>query len=233
MLFASTRLTLVRELGIERFRDTLFATEAKELTAEGWTAHEKHENLAAPLTEEEAGLQGVKEAEYGESAGTSGRRGHVGKGVELKTGEGVLEALASLKQEDCRGTLVQLKFQLPDETLVLESSVDGVQPAEVAGHISSSEPRFSFYSGQEGIVFIYTCPMSSRIKERMVYSTSKSWTRVVAERDAEIVVKRSLEGTDPSDITGELVGSGQAEETIAETKPASAAFARPKRPGRR
>lgn len=235
MLFASTRLTLVRELGIERFRQTLFATEASELTAEGWEKHEKHESLEAPLTEEEAGLKGVKEAEYGESMGTGQRRGHVGRGVELKTGEGVLEALGSLKEEGCRGTLVQLKFQLPDETLVLDASADSVQPGDVAGLISTTEPRYSFYSTpQEGeIVFVYTCPTGSKIKERMVYSTSKSWTRIVAERDAGIVVGRSLEGTEPSEITGELVGGGKVEETVVETKPASSGFARPKRPGRR
>lgn len=234
MLFASTRLTLVRELGIERFRETLFATEAQELTAEGWEKHEKHGELEAPLTEEEAGLKGVKEAEISESGGTGTRRGHVSRGVEVKTGEGVLEALGSLREEGCRGTLVQLKFALPEEVLVLESSVDGVAVGKVAETISKSEPRFSFYSTeQEGeIVFIYTCPTQSRIKERMVYSTSKSWTRIVAERDAGLVVKKSVEATEPAEIT-EMLGGSAAEDKAEETKPSNAAFARPKRPGRR
>lgn len=42
MLFASTRLTLARELGTERFRETLFATTKVELTAEGFTKHDAH-----------------------------------------------------------------------------------------------------------------------------------------------------------------------------------------------
>lgn len=45
MLFASTRLTLVRELGTERFRETLFATKKEELTAEGFKRHDQHEKL--------------------------------------------------------------------------------------------------------------------------------------------------------------------------------------------
>jgi twinfilin-like protein len=45
MLFASTRLTLVRELGPERFRETLFATSKEELTAEGFKRHDQHEKL--------------------------------------------------------------------------------------------------------------------------------------------------------------------------------------------
>lgn len=141
MLFASTRLTLVRELGIERFRDTLFATELDELTAKGWAKHEQHEKLSAPLTEEEAGLAGVKDAEAQESQGTSTRRGHVSSKVNVPTGEGVLEALQSLKEEGCRGTLVSLKYVLPNETLQLDSSVDSVQPESVAGLIAKDEPR--------------------------------------------------------------------------------------------
>lgn len=35
-LFASTRLTLVRELGAEKFSAQVFATEAGDLSAEGW-----------------------------------------------------------------------------------------------------------------------------------------------------------------------------------------------------
>ncbi|PPJ56748.1 hypothetical protein CBER1_08684 [Cercospora berteroae] len=243
MLFASTRLTLVRELGIERFRQTLFATEASELTAEGWKKHEQHEALKAPLTEEEAGLAGVKDAEAQESQGTSARRGHAPNKINVPTGEGVLEALQSLNEEGCRGTLVQLKYQLPDETLTLDSSNDNVEPSQVAGLLSTNEPRYSFYShpstqaadGKPTILFVYTCPTASKIKERMVYSTGKSWTRTVAERDAGITVTKSLEATEPSELTADLFGEVESASqggSGAET-PKSGGFARPKRPGRR
>jgi twinfilin-like protein len=243
MLFASTRLTLVRELGIERFRQTLFATEASELTAEGWKKHEKHEALKAPLTVEEAGLAGVKDAEAQESQGTSARRGHAPNKINVPTGEGVLEALQSLNEEDCKGTLVQLKYELPNETLILDSSHDNVQPSQVAALLSTTEPRYSFYShpsisaedGKPTILFVYTCPTASKIKERMVYSTGKSWTRTVAERDAGIKVTRSLEATEPDELTAELFGGDSVESSGASAAeiPKAGGFARPKRPGRR
>lgn len=246
MLFASTRLTLVRELGIERFRQTIFATEKSELTAEGWAKHEAHESQAAPLTEEESGLRGVKDAEAQESQGTGARRGHVSSRVDVKTGEGVLEALGSLKEEGCKGTLVQLKYALPDETLQLESSTDGVDPANVASALSTSEPRYAFYShpaasgSSPAILFIYTCPSGSKIKERMVYSTGKSWTRTVAERDAGIEVTKSLEATEPDELTADVLNAGVGASAASEDSSRSATpsagregFARPKRPGRR
>lgn len=109
MLFASTRLTLVRELGIERFRETLFATEAAELTAEGWAKHEKHSSQEAPLTEEEAGQAGLREVEAQESGGTTARKGHVANKVDaMSTEDGLPEALGELMKEGSGGLLVQL-----------------------------------------------------------------------------------------------------------------------------
>jgi twinfilin-like protein len=241
MLFASTRLTLARELGIERFRTTLFATEAAELSAAGWHKHEQHEAQAAPLTEEEAGLAGVKEAEARESQGTATRRGHVTGKMDVPTGDGVVEALACLRDEDCKGTLVQLKYELPDETLRLESSNDNVHPRDVAGLISDREPRYAFYSHPDGraahggtqVLFLYTCPSASRIKERMVYSTGKSWTRTVAERDAGITVAKSLEATEPSELTADIFGGASESAQPATEAVPQTGFARPKRPGRR
>lgn len=244
MLFASTRLTLVRELGIERFRSTVFATEKEELTPIGWARHEASEQVQAPLTEEESGLRGVKEAEARESQGTGARRGHVSSKVNVQTGEGVVEALRLLNEEGCKGTLVQLKYVLPHETLQLDSSTDNVNPHDLGKAISATEPRYSFYShptatsAEPTILFIYTCPTASKIKVRMIYSTGKSWTRTVAERDAGLLVAKSLEATDPSELTIDALGGGGeqpaagSEIDSGRSTPASG-FARPKRPGRR
>ena len=246
MLFASTRLTLVRELGIERFRQTIFATDKEELTAEGWAKHEASEKVEAPLTEEESGLKGVKDAEAAESMGTGIRRGHVSNKVNVPTGDGVIEALKLLNEDGCKGTLVQLKYALPDETIQLDSSIDDVSPEDVGKTISSTEPRYSFYSHQTAtsadgapgpvILFIYTCPSSSKVKERMVYSTGKSFTRIVAERDAGIAVTKSLEASEPEELTVDVLGggSGQSQDTPRESTPVGGGgFARPKRPGKR
>ncbi|GAB7366818.1 hypothetical protein MBLNU230_g0991t1 [Neophaeotheca triangularis] len=236
MLFASTRLTLVRELGIERFRETVFVTDAEELTPEGWKRHERHGEQAAPLTEEEEGLRGVKEAEARESMGTGVRRGHVGGKVEVATGEGVVEALKGLMGEGGKGGLVQLHFELPDETLKIAAKEDGVSAAELGSRISADEPRYSFYSydapGYEEpqVVFLYTCPTGSKVKERMVYSTGKLWTRQLAERDAGVVVAKSLEASEPSEITQETITK---EFEVQQTASKSQGFSRPKRPGRR
>jgi twinfilin-like protein len=107
MLFASTRLTLTRELGSENFTETVFCTLKEELTEEGWKRHEAHVEGENPLTEEERNLEGIKEAEVMEVGGTGRRGGGYGGpsgGLKMNAGEGVLEALSGLQD----GGLVML-----------------------------------------------------------------------------------------------------------------------------
>jgi len=108
MLFASTRLTLVRELGIERFRETIFATTKEELTKEGFEKHDKHVKLDAPLTEEEQSLGDVKRKEAEEGRGMNARKSHVSSGgVSMPISDEAVRALEGLAG-DSGDNLVQL-----------------------------------------------------------------------------------------------------------------------------
>lgn len=106
MLFASTRLTLVRELGTERFREQIFTTTKEELTKEGFEKHDRHVGLEAPLTEEEQSLGEVKRKEAEEGRGTNGRKSHVSSGVSMPVSDEAVRALKGLAEE--KDNLVQL-----------------------------------------------------------------------------------------------------------------------------
>lgn len=108
MLLSSTSLTLVRELGIERFREKIFATTKAELTAEGFKKHDQHVKLAAPLTEEEESLGAVKKAEAEEGRGMSVKKAHVSDRLTMSISDEALEALKKLTGSDGRDNLVQL-----------------------------------------------------------------------------------------------------------------------------
>lgn len=114
MLFASTRLTLVRELGTEHFRDTIFATTATELTAQGFERHDAHGRLDAPLTEEERSLGEVKRAEAEAGQGTGTREIHLSKSLAMPIGEDAIEALKELAggegEEGARGLVMLVRF---------------------------------------------------------------------------------------------------------------------------
>lgn len=102
MLFASTRLTLVRELGSEHFRETIFANSPDELTESGFRKHDAHTNMAAPLTEEEQTLGEVKRAEQEAGSGTGTREIHLSKSFAMPMADEAVAALKELAQDGGR-----------------------------------------------------------------------------------------------------------------------------------
>jgi twinfilin len=108
MLLSSTSLTLVRELGIERFREKIFATTKAELTAEGFKKHDQHVKLAAPLTEEEESLGAVKKAEAEEGRGMGVKKSHVSDRLTMAISDEAVAALKKLAASDGEDNLVQL-----------------------------------------------------------------------------------------------------------------------------
>ena len=99
MLFASTRLTLVRELGSEHFRESIFATTAEELTPAGFEKHDAHTALEAPLTEEERTLGAVRRAEQEAGMGTASRPLHLSSNMTTTIADPALDALKELAAE--------------------------------------------------------------------------------------------------------------------------------------
>jgi len=234
-LVASTRLTLVRELGSEQFSETLFATTKEELSADGWKKHEAHVAEDAPLTQEEWDRKQLKEAEVQEVGGT-GRRGAgygggSSSGLRMGAGPGVVAALQKLED----GALVLLRISAA-EIIEYADSATGVTPATLASHISDNEPTYAFYqhsyegeSGPESaVIFIYTCPTASPVKQRMIYASSKRSVETLAEKDAGLKLAKKMEATDPSDISAKAI-----EDEFQVKQEVKGGFARPKRPGRR
>jgi twinfilin-like protein len=131
--------------------------------------------------------------------------------------------------------LTRQKIDVPSETIDL-ASVDSASASTLSSTISSKEPRYSFFrynyesegSPLSPIIFIYTCPTASKIKERMVYASSRSWAVRIAETEAGLKVEKKLEMSDPDDITESSI-----EEEFKPKVEVKKAFERPKRPGRK
>lgn len=110
MLFASTRLTLVRELGREHFRETILVNNPAELTEQGFKKHDAHEKLAAPLTEEERTLGEVKRAEAEAGSGTGTREIHLSKTLSMPMDE---DTITAMKEVGEGGRLVTMLVSNP------------------------------------------------------------------------------------------------------------------------
>lgn len=230
MLFASTRLTLVRELGGEHFAESIFTTEASELTPEGWEKHLAHTASENPLTAEEQSLQDIKAAEALESRGTRGQSLAQGGKLAIRADDEIAEALKKLGQGGANN-VVQLRMDGATETLKLVSSTSAT-PSTLSGAIDTKEPRYVFYRHDDpdaSIVFISTCPSSAKIRERMLYAASRGNVVSLAQGDGGLKVAKKLEATNPDEVTEQVL----LEEFKVEKKEESKGFAKPKRPGRR
>ncbi|ORY63375.1 uncharacterized protein BCR38DRAFT_227187 [Pseudomassariella vexata] len=237
MLFASTRLTLVRELGSEHFRETIFVTTAEELTPEGFERHDKHTALAAPLTEEERTLQEVKQAEAEAGSGTGVREIHLSASMNMPIMAEGLAALSEMGRGEGSG-LVMLKINPTTEKVELvNSSSTPSSFSDLVSSISSEEPRFTFWrythshDGTESspILFFYTCPAAAgkSIKFRMMYPLMKRTVVTIAEQEAGVHIEKKFEVEEPDEITEQSV--------LADLHPRAevkTAFRRPKKPGR-
>ncbi|KAG0241263.1 hypothetical protein BGW41_006117 [Actinomortierella wolfii] len=90
--------------------------------------------------------------------------------------------------------------------LVGESKIDA---KELTKNIDEDAPRFTFFAyehthqGKEhdSLVFMYTCPSKSKIRERMLYSSCRAGVLEAAKSEAGLEVDKKLETTDVSELT--------------------------------
>ncbi|KAL9102191.1 MAG: hypothetical protein Q9163_002639 [Psora crenata] len=230
-LFASTRLTLVRELGTERFRESLFVTDRQELEKEGWEKHDTSVAVEAPLTEAEEALKGVKEAESEARSGTEGRRLETGGTLSLAISEEAMAALKELRGAQ-GGTLVQLRVDTNTESIELVG-VSETDPSGLATAISDTQPRYSLFTyrhcfdgvDESPLVFLSTCPSGLKVRERMLHASSKQGFLAGLGSNLGLEVSKKFEATSPSEITASTL-----EDEFRPRQEQKQGFSRPKRP---
>ena len=94
-------------------------------------------------------------------------------------------------------------INVKDETIELVGS-SNTDPDGLSSAISDTEPRYSFFryshqvegTEQPSTVFIYTCPSGSKIKERMVYASTKQGFLASMSSDMGIEIAKKVSNVD-------------------------------------
>ncbi|KAL6049393.1 Twinfilin-1 [Balamuthia mandrillaris] len=227
MLYASTRDILKKQLGKNYFGLDMYGSEVDEFNWASYQAKLLKPASDAPLTTAELHLSREATAEVAPSL--SKEYVH---SVQFPLSSDAQRALQSYGP----GTnFVQLSVDTERETIELVKA-KRTDVSSLANEMPSNEPRFAFFkychtwedTPYDNNVFIYWCPDTSSIKQRMLYSTVKSVVSAAGE-SVGIFVDRNgkIEACEPEELSVEAIHDSLHPKEEVKKK-----FARPMRPGR-
>jgi len=199
MLYASTRASLRKSLGDYYFSDELYGTDKNEFTLEGYQKHRKSVTSAPALSHREEEIQRMRKEESGADIGITTKKAHV-HGVYFPLSSDAETQLQHLRSGSVN--YVQLSLDTEKESINLESA-SNVDAKDLSSMTPDDAPRYHFFKYRHAfedntveslseiaptlfrflilwltnsplIVFIYSCPMKSKVKERMLYSSCKA-----------------------------------------------------------
>lgn len=241
MLYASTRATLMKDLGDYRFKDSVYGSNPAEFTREGYAKHCAHQKSAAPLTEREKEIEELKKTEHGSHIGTETRHSHV-SGVVFPVHDDAISAIRNLSSGDINLVLLSIDA---GERIILARTKTVSSATDVGKLLPADAPRYAFFkapssllpSTEDNTIFIYSCPNVSNIRERMLYSSCRAAALRAGEVEFGTSIKHKFELDDPSEFTDafiqeEIPSNTSASVIATPSSPSARNFRKPAPPGR-
>eukprot|EP00999_Lentomonas_sp_LEN2_P002955 NODE_813_length_1175_cov_75.741412_g772_i0.p1 GENE.NODE_813_length_1175_cov_75.741412_g772_i0~~NODE_813_length_1175_cov_75.741412_g772_i0.p1 ORF type:complete len:365 (-),score=84.76 NODE_813_length_1175_cov_75.741412_g772_i0:79-1095(-) len=231
MLYASTRATLKKTLGDYRFKDDVYGNAKEDFTMQGFLKHRASVAAAPALTDREEEKNRQIKEESRVEVGITTKKAHV-HGVHFPVSEAAQAELGRLRNGEVN--YVQLSLNVSGESIELEKSTT-IEASQLASLAPPDHPRyhfFVFHHAHEGntldsLIFIYSCPMSSQVKERMLYSSCKA--SVIAETEGlGLTIEKNAEVSDADEMTEQFVYDELHPKVFDQKKQ----FKKPMKPGR-
>lgn len=180
MVYASTKLALLKALTLIQFANTIFLTEPLELTLSHWQkvmehAHtdartlmlESEQQLADIRTQEMQAMYSHQPRQLAQHAPT----GVLAFGLSPEVA-GAAQTLAS----GPRFLVLVLEINLTLEEVELANQFTAATAEEVAQVLFTGEPQPRYLlvsTGDSKHTLVYTCPLGSKVKARMLYASNK------------------------------------------------------------
>jgi len=206
MLYASTRESFKRQLGLSYFNGELYASIPEELSYEAFKSNQEKGKIESPLTEKEIQLKLSINAVV--DPGVSKEYVH---SVKFPLSTEAQDKIKALKSNSIN--FVQMYVDVAKETVELASAKNTTLET-IKSELPVDEPRFTLFNYQHTFentpynqtVFIYYCPDSAKVKLKMLYSTVKAVVTGAAE-DLGLKIEKKVEITEPTEITEKQLNS--------------------------
>uniref|UniRef100_A0A7S1PHJ7 ADF-H domain-containing protein n=1 Tax=Percolomonas cosmopolitus TaxID=63605 RepID=A0A7S1PHJ7_9EUKA len=133
------------------------------------------------------------------------------KGVAFPLADGVEDALKRLSNKEIN--LVVLRVE--EEQIELDDiSEQALNPEDIQAKLPEKLPRFVFYvykhehdgESQAPVFFVYVCPSSSKVNQRMIYSTTKMPLQSQAA-ELGLCADFAIETSDRADVSKDLLNT--------------------------
>ncbi|PVH14675.1 uncharacterized protein CXQ87_002822 [Candidozyma duobushaemuli] len=251
MLFASTKNTVLQQLGSSNFgtKNILALTDVDELSLSHYEHLINGDNEALLTSDEKilAQINSVQNLNLGQSGDQSFKRELPSMHSTQKSttsGSNLLFKVDSDLENEISGSLsgklVVIKIQKEAETLELVKSVSDVTPKTLISSLESAvgsaeaSPVYALFGyNDEKVAFIYSCPSGSKVKDRMLYAANKQGflTHLKADhlKDSQLDVVLEVGDLDEIDISRLEPENSQSSQQSSN----NLRFSKPKGPRRR
>lgn len=235
MLYASTKNTLIRQIGGNSIGKQLLITDASDL--EDVLNNGEAQHTPAVLTESEKANLEISQEQ---------RRMKLSSRKLVSQTDGTPTSLmfniqvdgSSIGQLLHQSNILTFKIDLDTEQIQVVGKDNIDDPKDLK--IVTEHPSYTIYRNGSLNYFIYSCPSGSKVKERMVYASNRLGFIDHLKDQAQLDFARVIEIGDPEDLELTLIANSSQEEKKQEEEQEAAAattssrkFNKPRGPGRR
>lgn len=226
MLYASSKNTLIRQLGSELFANTLFLNSQDEISYTNWKDIVSEGSTKDLLSSKEQELEDIKQQEFDTALSQGSKKKLVSHSSDFS-----FKFNDNTDFEFEENTLYSFNIDLKTEEVFLSDTKAIKDPKEIVNAISPAYPQYNLIKINGKTVFIYSCPSGSKVKERMVYASNK--LGVVNHFKKTTPIDKSLEVGDAVELELSEFEKEDEADKLASNIQSNLKFSRPTRPGRR
>ncbi|CCK68569.1 twinfilin TWF1 KNAG_0B01220 [Huiozyma naganishii CBS 8797] len=237
MLYASTKNTILRQVGSHKIGKQALLTEAGELSEFINIAGQTPQPTDSILTESEKIEKEINDQQRRMRTVAPNLRGHELVSQNNAT-PGQLSFNVTIEEPSLSTVLAQnnvISFRIENEEVKIVDRSRISSPEQLS--LITEHPSYTVFQNGQLNYFIYTCPSGSKVKERMIYASNRRGFIQHLENEENLQFAKVIEIGEPEELEISLISKSTPEEIETEESTEqqndTRRFNKPKGPGGR
>lgn len=237
MLYASTKNTLVRQIGTNSINKQVLYTEPNEFLE---NLEDNGSDSHAVLSDRERSSLAINEQQR-ELKLSQQLRGHAlvsqTDGAPNSLAFDVISGDSSISDKLNQNNVISFRIDSANEKVQVLNETSIIAPEDL--NLIVDHPSYTIYKNGELFYFIYSCPSGSKVKDRMLYASNRTGFINYLKDNEKMNFAKVLEIGEPDDLEISLISqSSESEQKAAsaadeESTNSSQRFNKPRGPARK